>query len=172
MAQYSDHGRSHIRALAKAFLHTEDILRLHEDGFSVDDISLLLSITPRMIKRVLNGKNDPNPHVVGSLPWTQEQDAMILTMRNRQGRMWAPIGEVVGRPAAEVTERYKYLMNCRRRQAEISQRSVGTCMTCHGQFVKESRWNRRCSACKALDNGLPDHFTIEASQRLRHAGMD
>jgi hypothetical protein len=161
--RYPSRGRAHIRALAHAFLHTQDILRMSANGVGIEAIGNALQVNPRLVSRVLANAAAPDPQVAGSLPWHPEQDKILLRMRNREGRMWIPIADALDRPVGEVMERHKYLTAVTRRRTIWSTRSVEQCMTCHTSFVKEGRWNRRCPACKAADNGLPDHYTLDSS---------
>jgi hypothetical protein len=157
------HDRSHTRALARAVLKTNEILRLSSTGLCVAEIATGLSLKAKMVARIIRDSKIEIAETSGGITWSPEQDAIILQMRQREGRLFRSISEKLDIAASDIETRYNYLMNQMQKQKKVATRTVAKCSACKGPFLKEGRFHWLCNPCKAGSSGLPDLYLVEHS---------
>jgi hypothetical protein len=145
-------------------------------GKSAEDIAADLGINSAYASRIVTQVPVALPNLPkalpNALPWSDEDDALLLRERNENGTKWAYLAWIFERSVNELSLRYNYLSRLDVKREDLGDRIPMDCMTCRGPFISVNKvTNRRCEKCNSDSDGLPDGFICvgAGSGRVPHS---
>jgi hypothetical protein len=125
------------------------IVTLYRQQKSDEEIATELHMAVPLVRATRDGMGLPPLRSSSGRLFTPEVDAKLLDMRERQGKSFRTIGEILGYMAMDTEVRYRILKRLQERAPVSNYAATIPCKICRKPFVSEDRRKVRfCLPCR------------------------